>query len=200
MYSIRLMYDCYTRGRSRAAADPGLIPQAFVQRARAHVDRTGLPYLEHRGDIYTLTLLARRLDDGRYELRADDVLERTAPSWRDLFRHISSGRMSESEFLAFYGIVPARWDDIADCAAADQMALSGWKRRAGDAPAHHPLHGLAIPRFVGERDGTPLGCTAWVHGPGPEDSRLLFASSAMALSCLQYWLDERGAGVRLQVR
>ena len=197
---MRLLDNCYSGGRSQAAPGPSVIPAAFVRRAEAHVQRTGQPYLEHRADTYVLTLLARRLDDGRYELRAEDVLERAAPSWRELFQYSAAARMSEGEFLSFYGIEPARWDEAADCAAADQMVLSGWKRWEGEGPPGHLLHGMHIPRFVSELDGAPLGCTAWVYGPGPASPRLLFASSAMALSCLQYWLDARGAGVRLQVR
>jgi hypothetical protein len=200
VYSMRLLDNCYTGGRSQAGSSPGVIPDGFVRRARAHVDRTGQPYLEHRADDYALTLLARRLEDGRFELRAEDVLERSAPTWRELFHHSVASRMSEQEFLAFYAIEPARWDDAADCAAADQMVLNGWRRREGEDTARHPLAGMQIPRFVSELDGAPLGCTAWVYGPGPRGPRLLFASCAMALSCLQFWLDDRDAGIRLQVR
>jgi len=177
-----------------------LIPNAFVLRALAHVERTGQPYLEHRADEYVLTLLARRLEDGRYEMRARDVLERAVPTWRELFEHRAARRMSEGEFLSFYAIDPARWDDTADCAAADQMVLGGWRRTDPGGPPRHPLQDMDIPRFASDVDRTPLGCTAWVYGPGPSGPRMLYASSAMALSCLQYWLDEQGAGVRLQVR
>jgi len=197
---MRPFDNCYTGGRSRVGHGPGVIPAAFVRRAANHVERTGQPYLEHRADAYALTLLARRLDDGRYELRAEDVLERAAPSWRELFEYGAARRMSESEFLSFYAIDPARWDDTADCAAADQMVLSGWRGTDTGGPARHPLQGMVIPRFVSEVDATPLGCTAWVYGPGPSGPRMLYASCAMALSCLQHWLDEQGAGVRLQVR
>ncbi|MBE0593031.1 MAG: hypothetical protein IH616_11595 [Gemmatimonadales bacterium] len=198
-YSSKLLDNCYAGGRSQVMSTPGVIPEGFVRRARAHVERTGQPYLEHRADDYRLTLVARRLDDGRYQLRAEDVLERAAPSWRDLFRSGAAGRISEDDFLAFYGIEPARWDDTADCAAADQLLLSGWRRSDSDAETRHPLAGMHLPRFVSELDGAPLGCTAWVYGPGPMGPQLLFASCAMALSCLQHWLDEHGAGVRLQV-
>ena len=164
------------------------------------MERTGLPYLEHRADTYSLTLLARRLEDGRYELRAGDVVEAAAPSWRELFRHSAADRMSEEEFLSFYGIEPSRWGETADCAAADEMVVAGWRRTNGDRLPRHPLHGMHIPTFVNEWDGASLGCTVWVYGPGAAGPRLLYASCAMALSCLQYWLDARGAGIRLQVR
>ena len=80
------------------------------------------------------------------------------------------------------------------------MLLGGWRAGVkGSSPAH-PIHGLVIPPFRDEDNGQDLGRLDWVTDPKQEGDRRLVASSAMALSCLQHWLDEVGFGVRLQVR
>lgn len=165
-----------------------------------HIDRTGHPYLEHRADAYRLTMLVQPLSDGRYEMRQDAVLERVAPTWRDLFEHTARGRLGEEDFLQRHAITSMQWNDQADCAAADELLLGGWQPVPRAEEAQHPLHGFRIPRFECSASREPLGCAVWLFDRTPEGARVLVASSAMALSCLQCWLDERQAGVRLQVQ
>jgi len=199
-YPGSLFAYCYTGGRSIGPPIGDKIPESFVTRARDHIDRTGNPYLEHRADAYRVTLVARRLPDGCYAMRQDDVLERPGPTWRELFEESAAQGTAEEDFLASHGIVPGQWGEPADCLAADELMLSGWRPDAQDRPARHPLYGLPIPKFESAAKREPLGCTVWMYGEAAQVSRTLVASSAMALSCLQFWLDERQAGVRLQVQ
>ena len=199
-YPTLLLASCYTAGRSIGPPSGDTIPEAFVERARRHIDRTGHPYLEHRADEYRVTLLAQRLPDGCYAMRQQDVLERPGPTWRELFEETAPQGLVEGDFLASHGITADQWAEPADCLAADELVLAGWRPAARGAAEHHPLYGLPIPRFESAEKADALGCTVWLFDEAPQRSRTLVASSAMALSCLQFWLDERQAGVRLQVQ
>jgi len=199
-YPILLFANCYTGGRSIGPPSKDRIPESFAGRARDHIDRTGHPYLEHRADVYRVTLVAQRLPDGCYAMRQHDVLERPGPTWRELFEETAARGVADGEFLSSHGITPEQWDEPADCLAADELVLAGWRPHSREEGARHPLYGLPIPRFESEEKGEALGCTVWLFDETPQESRTLVASSALALSCLQYWLDERQAGVRLQVQ
>ncbi len=176
------------------------IPREFVQRASDHIGRTGQPYLAHRADDYRVTVFARPTGDGRFELRAGDLLERAMPTWRELYRHRYARRLSEDCFLERFRIGADAWDEPAEAAAADELLLSGWRPGGLGASLGHPIHELLVPVFRSEDAEHDLGRLAWVKDPSREGDRTLVASSAMALSCLQHWLDEAGFGVRLQVR
>jgi hypothetical protein len=198
---MQSVFGCFNSAGSTPAGRPGWsIPRDFVRRAADHIGRTGQPYLAHRADDYRVTVFARPIGDGRYELRAGDLLERAAPTWRDLYRHRYAGRWSEIAFRECFGIDADVWDEPAEAAAADEMLLGGWRAGGQGVSPGHPIHELVIPLFRDEDNEHDLGRLAWVTDPTHEKGRTLVASSAMALSCLQYWLDEAGFGVRLQVR
>lgn len=176
-----------------------ILSAAFVQRAADHIEHTHKPYLAHHDDDYRLTIIARPAAHGRYELGSADVLVRAHPSWRQLYWHRYANRVSPRDFRARFRFAEDEWDAQAESAAADAMALDGWRRVGEDCESIHPLLGLEIPRFQIDGAAPYPGRLYWLEGTERTAGRVLVASSALALSCLQFWLDELGAGIRIQL-
>jgi hypothetical protein len=197
---MQSQFGCFISAGSLIDGHPEwIVPAEFVGRATDHIARTGQPYLAHHDDDYRITIVARPVAHGRYEMRGAEVLERTLPSWRQLYWHRYGDRLSQDAFRAWFRFTESEWDAPAESAAADAMVLGGW-RRITVREGVHPLGGLEIPRFRADAEAPSPGRLYWLEGSPTAAGRILMASSALALSCLQFWLDELGAGIRVQVR
>jgi hypothetical protein len=196
---MQRQFGCFISAGSLIDGHPEwIVPAEFVGRAVDHIARTGQPYLAHRDDDYRVTIVARPVPHGRYEMRGAEVLERTPPSWRQLYWHRYADRLSPEAFRAWCGFAESEWWAPAESAVADAMVLGGWRRIAAREGVN-PLGGLEIPRFRAEAESPSPGRLYWLEGSASAAGRVLVASSALALSCLQFWLDELGAGIRVQV-
>jgi hypothetical protein len=197
---MQSQFGCFISAGSLIDGHPEwIVPAEFVARAVDHIARTGQPYLAHRDDDYRVTIIARQAPHGRYEMRGAEVLERTLPSWRQLYWHRYADRLSPDAFRAWFRFAETEWQAPAESAAADAMVLGGW-RRIAVREGIHLLGGLELPRFRADAEAPSPGRLYWLEGSPTAAGRILMASSALALSCLQFWLDELGAGIRVQVR
>ena len=197
---MQTQFGCFISAGSLVDGRPEwIVPAEFLGRAADHVARTGQPYLAHHDDDYRVTIVARPAPHGRYEMHGAEVLERTLPSWRQLYWHRYADRLSPDAFRAWFRFAESEWWAPAESAAADAMALGGWRRTTAHEGVH-PLGGLEIPRFRADAEAPSPGQLYWLEGGPSATGRILVASSALALSCLQFWLDELGAGIRVQVR
>jgi hypothetical protein len=132
-------------------------------------------------------------------MRGADVHERARPSWRQFYVERYANRVSPQEFRARFRFAEDEWDAEPESGAADAMVLGGWRRSADSGGIACPLGGLEIPRFRSTGDAPDPGRLYRLDEAERATGPILVASSALTLSCLQYWLDELGAGSRIQV-
>lgn len=197
---MQSQFGCFISAGSVAEGRPvWIVPAEFVARAADHIARTGQPYLAHRDDEYRITAVARPAGHGRYEIGGTDVRERTVPTWRQLFWHGYADRITREAFRAWFAFDEDEWDSPAEAAAADAMVLDGWRSSSDGHTAASPLAEVELPRLRAESGVPDIGYLYRLEGSPSGAGAVLVASSALALSCFQFWLDEVGAGIRIQV-
>jgi hypothetical protein len=197
---MQRQFGCFISAGSVLEGRPEwIVPDEFLCRAADHIARTGQPYLAHRDDDYRITIIARPVSCGRFEMRGTDVLVRARPSWRQLYAERYASRVSPQEFRARFRFAEEEWDAKPESAAADALVLGGWRRSAESGGSVCPLGGLEIPRFRSTGDVPDPGRLYRLDEAERASGPIVVASSALTLSCLQYWLDELGAGSRIQV-
>ena len=178
------------------------IPEEFVYRAAKHFAETGAPLLLHRATTYRHELLA--WGNGE-EYQLSDALW-TPPSWRE-----HAGRMGVDVEQLIDNYRDSGWIG-ADDPDPDPDALLSQELAAlvvGDADnelasALRCLEGLGITHFTcpslpnAALLGLDLGkLQAWEGRFPGDDFTSVYATTPLALSCLQFALDEMGAAIRI---
>lgn len=172
--------------------DGAVIPAWFVDEAVSFVERTRMPYLVYRLSSYHTELLADGDDSGGHYQLALAGWE--PPTWRE---YAASHGIALGELQEEHGIEQAQLDQPMDLEAATDL-LPASETELGAAYAL--LDGLDIGAFACPERDVDLGALEFIDGIAPgHDLVVVSATSALALSCLQYVLDERQSGVRVRL-
>ena len=182
----------------------------FLRRAVAHIERTGEPFLELRLPKYTRTLEAWPDEDGGYALSVPLVeWELPFTTWREYAEYFC---FSEAELLEEHGINNGRLDEDIDGDFLNELysdATIDQKLEPGDYIEGAAYKLLAdVPEYVIENvdDLADAGAyedleVAKIEGGLPgRDQTSTEVPSDLALSVLQYILDELGRGIYIELQ
>ena len=183
------------------------IPVDFLSEAIRHYERTGAPLLRYRRSDYATDLYAWECGEA-YEL---SVAGWTAPTWRE---HAAKRGCAVEDLLeecsgildgaGSAGATEASPDVDPDAPIPSEIwsLLDGSDVNSENAEAFWILERFLIRHFrCPEFDGwVDMGEIEFTAGPCPgNDYTGVSATSPLALSCLQYVLDERDAGIRVRL-
>ena len=194
------------------------IPLEFIRRAHQHLKATGEPLLEYRFDDseYDTTVDAI---PGSYGYRLEiSGLEPPFSTWREYMKHHGwkKGKMRRWAEEGGYFAPPEK--DEVEANVDTNAAFNKWldeevedayayvePRETETGTVYSMLEDIDTDfTVVGSAEGAPsledfdLGEIQFVEGDRPgSDLTFVSATSGLALSCLQYILDEQKAGIQI---
>ena len=171
------------------------VPRAFATRVLERVRLTGEPLLEYRLAEYSEFLRAHCQGD-EFELAVDEW-QPPFDTWREYAEYVG---IECDELCAEHALQQSELDSPIDL---DRVEHWDQHLRPYDTPtgAVYPLLEAVSPKaFRCTELNADLGHVAFTDGPVPGNDYVgVSASSAIALSCLQYALDDAACGIRIHV-
>jgi len=187
------------------------VPVDFVKRAKKHLEDTNEPLLEYRLDKYEERIYVD--GSGKFTCFTASNLEYPPHTWREFmdYRGWDAGTMQE--WALDNGILPEDVDD-------DPVAYKDWLDwQIGNPYEYFPdwetdnygdpnevLRNAGVGREITviDENGRPVVSgielvplfSLWGHPA--HDNTSLVASSKLAVSCLQYVLDEKRSGIMVE--
>jgi len=186
------------------------VPISFVERAKKHLDEEGEPFLEYRLDEYEETLYV----DAERNITTFTAsgFEEPPQTWGEYMEYQRWNTETMQEWAIEYGVLPKdfaedeEYEDWLNWEIGDPYKyFPNWESNSHGDP-YEVLKNAGIGKDVTAVDengkpvdsGIEVGSLFSVWGHPATGSTSLVASSMLAVSCLQYLLDEKRTGVMIE--